>query len=153
VTKQDVLKTPHLARWFTSLASHSHSLAVWGSFKWCSKKVDPVFAEQKADKGHKKSVEAKDHKKSKEQTQAKGEKGQKGKDNSKKDQPKPEKKEKEEGKESNDERIERELKEHNDKVKAWLDVEIKFDFEEFKRVYCNAQEGEWPGVFEWLWKH
>lgn len=51
------------------------------------------------------------------------------------------------------EKAEAELKEHNDKIKVWLDQEIKFDFEEFKRVYCNAQPGEFPQVFEWLWKN
>lgn len=132
-------------------------MAVWGSFKWCSKKVEPTFTEQKADKDHKKSKDEKgekgekakkDHKKSKDQTEGKKEKKEK------KVEVKKEKKEEQtEGGETKDERIERELKEHNDKVKAWLDIEIKFDFEEFKRVYCNAQEGEWPGVFEWLWKH
>jgi len=127
-------------------------LVVWGSFKWCSKKIEPIFSEQKTDKDHKKSKDEKgekgnrEHKKSKDQAKE-------GKKEKKVEVKKEKKEEKTEGGETKDERIERELKEHNDKVKAWLDVEIKFDFEEFKRVYCNAQEGEWPSVFEWLWKH
>lgn len=140
MTKQDLSKTPHLTRWFSALASLSQSQSVWGSFKWCTKKVEPTLAECKK--------ETKDHKTSKDQGGKKDKKETKKKD----DKPK-EKNDKEEQDRLKMEKAEAELKEHNDKIKVWLDQEIKFDFEEFKRVYCNAQPGEFPQVFEWLWKN
>lgn len=109
--KQDLARTPHLTRWFTALASLKQTQAVWGNFKWCQKVNEPALVEKKDD-GKKKDEGKKKEKKVEEK---------KG----------PSKEDKEKAKM---EAAERELELHNQKVKAWLELPIKFDFEEFKRV-------------------
>jgi hypothetical protein len=116
---------------------------VLGSFKFCTSKIEPIFAVKTEEaKDNKKGGEKKDNKKGGEK---KDNKKDEGKDNAKSDK---------EAKEAERQaKLELELKAHDDKVKSWLEMECKFDFEEFKRTYCNAKPNEFKPVFEYLWKN
>lgn len=136
--------TPHLARYFTAFVSFKTAQNVLGSFKFCTSKIEPVLSEKQEAKPQKGGDKENNNKKG-------GDKGKKGGD---KDAEKEKTKSDKEAKEAERQaKLEAELKAHDDKVKAWLEMECKFDFEEFKRTYCNAQANEFKPVFEWLWKH
>jgi len=136
--------TPHLARYFTAFVSFKTAQNVLGSFKFCTSKIEPVLSEKHESKPQKGGDKENNNKKG-------GEKRKKGGD---KDAEKEKTKSDKEAKEAERQaKLEAELKAHDDKVKAWLEMECKFDFEEFKRTYCNAQANEFKPVFEWLWKH
>jgi len=121
------------------LASLTQSQQVWGNFKWCTSVNKPTFA-----------------KKEKEET--------KKEDNAKKEQPKKEKKKEEPKKAEGPSKEEKEkqkqleaekaLAEHNEKIKVWLESPCSFDFEEFKREYCNTSpEQSFEPVLNWIWSH
>lgn len=127
-----------MTRWFTALASHSFARDTWGAFKWCTKKVEPAFEKKEERKASNVKEGAKKEGK---KEQPKKEQG------AKKEQPKKDN-DKEAKEKQKQEEAEAELKAHNDKVNSWLATEIKFDFEEFKREYCNCQEGQFDNVFK-----
>lgn len=135
VNKEELASTPNLARYFTAFVSFKSAQTVLGSFKFhTGAALTPAFTAkpqaEKAQGGDKKG---------------KGEKKEK-----KEEKPKSDKEEKERLRQ---EALEAELKLHDTKVKSWLEMECKFDFEDFKRVYCNAQPGQFKPVFDELWKN
>lgn len=149
LTKEEMGNTANVARYFTAFVSFKHAQAVLGSFKFCTSKIEPTFAERKIsaikeEKGGKKEGNKEGNKK-----EGGGKKGSKPEEGAK-DAAKLEKEAKEAARQA---ALDAELKAHDDKVKAWLEMEGKFDFEEFKRTYCNAQDGQFKPVFEWLWKN
>jgi len=110
-------KLPNLTRWFTALVSLKESQEVLGSFKFCTKPLEPILI---------KKEEKKEEKKEK-QPKKKEEKKEEKKDDNKKS-------EKEEKERLRMEKIEAEKKVYDDSVKAWLEAPCKLDFEEFKRT-------------------
>jgi len=121
ITRDEMGSTPNLARYFTNFVSFKQVQNVLGSFKFCTVKLEPTFDQTKENDSNEKS-----------QKQDKGGKQKQEKKEKKKEEPK--KSDKEEKERLRQEALEKELKEHDNKVKAWLEMECKFDFEEFKRV-------------------
>lgn len=105
-----------------------------GAFKFCTSKIEPTLSA------------AKPENKEKAPKGEQADKGGKKKGAEKKEEPK--KSDKEEKERLRQEKLEAELKAHDEKVKAWLEAPCTFDFEEFKRTYCNAQAGEFQPVFK-----
>jgi polygalacturonase len=138
--------TANVARYFTAFVSFKQAQAVLGSFKFCTAKIEPKFSERKVSavqgeaKGKKEEKGGK-----KEGNNNKNQGGKKGKQEAdpEKDAAKLAKEAKEKARQD---ALEAELKAHDDRVKKWLEMEGKFDFEEFKRTYCNAQPNEFKPV-------
>lgn len=95
------------------MASLKQTQSVWGTFKWCTKKLEPVLAEKKKEEPKKEK---------------------------KKEEPKKKEEKKEE--ETGESKVDRELRIHKENCDVWLNIQIKFDFEDWKRVYCNAKKEE-----------
>lgn len=127
--------TANLSRYFTAFVSFKSAQAVLGSFKFCSVKIEPTFSERKVSAVQGEAKGKKEEKGGKKEgnnnkNQGGGKKGKQEAD-PEKDAAKLAKEAKEKARQ---EALEAELKAHDDKVKAWLEKECKFDFEEFKRT-------------------